>query len=81
METLVAAIRSRRKFHRLLPIASMGQSSMARCAASISSAVSGCLKKRTSSFIAIVSDEIRRFPKQFEPQIDLLHGTSSEAVA
>ena len=34
---------------------------MARCAAAVSSGISGLLKKMNSSFIAIVSDEVWRF--------------------
>jgi hypothetical protein len=45
MAILVTAIHQRRKFHPSFPIASVGQTSMARCAASFSSGVLGCLKK------------------------------------
>ena len=48
MATLVAVIRQPRKFHPSFPIASVGQTSMARCAAAISSGVSGCLEKCTA---------------------------------
>jgi hypothetical protein len=58
METLVAAIRPRRKFHPSFPITSVGQTCMACCAASISS---GVLKGMNSSFVATIGDEIWSF--------------------
>ena len=48
MATLVAVILTVANAQPSFPIASVGQTSMARCAAAVSSGVSGCLEKCTA---------------------------------